>query len=183
MLRRGTISHANALAAECGVEPGMPCRKAAQLLTAAPQPARRGAALGESRRVVTPAGAARRIVLIDSAALVEPEDAGEIVVTGSHGGLVGGNPAKALKIDAFAAFFNDAGGGCEDAGYGRLPALETRGIAAATVSSDSARIGDADSTYRDGAISAFNERARDLGAHTGLPARAFIDALTEIRDT
>ena len=84
---------------------------------------------------------------LDSASLVGSEHVGAVVVTGSHGGLLGGRPDTALKYDALAALFNDAGIGIDEAGVTRLPALEARGIAAGTVAAASARIGDARSTY------------------------------------
>lgn len=168
MLARGRISHVNDLARDCGVAPGQSCLEAAERLRAAPPPP--GLPLGkgvvkEGRRVLE--GCACRIVLIDSAAMVEPADAGQIVVTGSHGGLVGGDPAMALRVEAFAAFFNDAGFGADDQGITRLPALDERGIIAATVTADSARIGEAESTYRDGVLSAVNRAAERAGLRTG----------------
>ena len=103
--------------------------------------------------------------------MVAPADAGAIVVTGSHGGLVGGDPAMALRTDAFAAVFNDAGIGIEEAGIGRLAALEQRGIAAFTVAAASARIGEARSTFEDGIISRVNAAAARLAAAAGMRAR------------
>lgn len=170
MMARGTISHANAVAAACGVAAGQPCAEAAELLRGAPLRRVDPPPLGEARSEDAPAGAVRRIVLLDSAALVEPGDAGQIVVTGSHGGLVGGVPAMALRTDAYAAVFNDAGGGADDAGLTRLPALDERGIAAFVVAAASARIGEAASSYRDGVISRANAAARRLGAAPGAPA-------------
>ena len=114
-------------------------------------------------------------MLADSASLVGPDDAGRIVITGSHGGLVGGDPARALKTEAALAVFNDAGGGIEDAGVTRLPALDVRGIAAVTVSHGSARIGDAASAWKTGAISHANGAAAALGAQPGETLRAWID--------
>ena len=38
-----------------------------------------------------------------------------IIVTGSHAGLLGGKPDAFLDVDVFAAIFNDAGGGKDDA--------------------------------------------------------------------
>ena len=102
------------------------------------------------------AGWRRRIVLINSASLIGPEDAGQIIVTASHGALVGGNAAMALRVDAFAAVFSDAGVGMDGAGITRLPALDMRGIAGLAVSAASARIGDAASVYEDGIISHAN---------------------------
>lgn len=167
-LARGVIGHANAIARALGVEPGLPAREAAELLRKAEH--RRTAeppTVGEARGAVPVPGARRRLVLLDSASLVRPDDAGQVVVTGSHGGLVGGDPAAALRVDAFAAAFNDAGGGPDGAGTGRLPALDRRGIAAVTVAAGSARIGEARSTFADGVVSAANAAARALGAREG----------------
>lgn len=171
MLERGLISHTNALARDLGVRSGMPCAEAARLLAGAALPPRTVEPLAETRREVTLEGARRRLVLIDSAALVVPEDAGQVVVTGSHGALFGNDPSNALKADAALALFNDAGGG---KGMSRLPALQTRGIAAATVAAASARIGEAQSTWADGVISAANERAEALGAGPGERARDLV---------
>ena len=172
MYRRGIVSHANAPARACGVRPGQECARAAELLRAAPQPtARPDGEMGELRSEILLPGARRRLILVDSASLVRSEDAGQVVVTGSHGGLLGGDPLKALRADAFAAVFNDAGGGADDAGFGRLPALDERGIAAVTVAAATARIGDARSHQQQGVISRVNTRARALGAAEGMALR------------
>ncbi len=172
MLARGMISHANALALDCGVLPGMGCAEAAARLAAAPAPAAAPPPPAECRVVLTPPGARRRLVLVDSAALVRAEDAGQVVVTGSHGALFGSDPGDALKADAALALFNDAGGG---PGVGRLPVLAARGVAAATVAAASARIGVARSTWEDGVISACNGPAVALGAACGMSAAALVD--------
>jgi hypothetical protein len=114
---------------------------------------------------------------LDSASAVGAEHVGTIVVTGSHGGLLGGRGETALKYDALAALFNDAGIGIDDAGVTRLPALEARGIAAGTVAAASARIGDARSTYEDGILSRVNARAAALGLAPGRSAREFVAVL------
>jgi hypothetical protein len=100
-----------------------------------------------------------------------------IVVTGSHGGLLGNRPETALKYDVLGALYNDAGIGKDEAGISRLPALDARGIAAATVSAASARIGDAHSTYEDGVISRVNARAAALGLRESISAREFVAVL------
>ncbi|WP_209426311.1 hypothetical protein [Pararhodobacter sp. SW119] len=171
MLERGRISHANRAARALGVVAGMSCREAVECLRGAALPAGTAPDLAEAREVLHPAGARRALVLVDSAALVVAGDAGRVVVTGSHGALFGTDPANALRVDAFAALFNDAGGGV---GTTRLPVLEGRGIAAATVAAMSARIGAARSTWEDGVISAANAPARALGAAEGVPARDFV---------
>ncbi len=172
MFAAGIISAVNAIAAACGVTPGMDCAAAALLLE--------GARLGASATIAKPQEArmawtceqqTRAIVLIDSASLVTAEDVGAIIVTGSHGGLIGGDPSKALRVDGFAAVFNDAGIGKDEAGVTRLPALDDRGIAAFTVAASSARIGDARSTLSDGLISRVNRTAAALGAHIGQTAQ------------
>jgi hypothetical protein len=170
MLVRGRISHANPVAVQAGVAPGMGCREAAIRMTSAPVRNMDAPPVGEGRAELAEVGS-RRIVLIDSAALVGPEDAGQIVVTGSHGGLVGGDPATALRTDAFAAVFNDAGIGIDEAGIGRLAALDERGMAAFTVAAASARIGEARSSFEDGVISRVNATAQRLGAREGAAAR------------
>ena len=106
-----------------------------------------------------------------------PEHRDAIVVTGSHGGLLGGRPETALKYDVRGALYNDAGIGKDEAGVSRLPALDARGIAAATVSAASARIGDARSTYEDGIVSRVNASAAALGLREGMTAREFVAGL------
>ncbi len=177
MMARGRLSHANRQAEACGLTPGMPCAEAVALLRDAPwREAQPDAA--EEGRTVRPGGT-RPLVLIDSAAMVDPvADGGAVVVTGSHGGLVGGDPAMALRADAFAAAFNDAGIGIEHAGIQRLPALDARGIAGITVAAASARIGSGCSTFKDGVISAVNNRTASLGAKVGDHARDVLLAWT-----
>lgn len=173
MMARGRISRANRHAAALGVETGNTTLDAAHRLTAAALVSARPQPSGEGRTYAQATGS-RRILLVDSAALVEPADAGHIIVTGSHGGLVGGNPAMALKTDGFAAVFNDAGIGIDNAGTGRLAALDARGIAAITVAASSARIGEARSSHEDGIVSAVNSTAGKMGARTGAPARGIL---------
>lgn len=174
MWARGVISHANAVAAGLGVAAGMACSEAAERLAAAPLPSRTPAPMAETR-TVEDAGSARRVVLIDSASLIAPEDEGQIIVTGSHGGLVGGDARMALQVAGFAAVFNDAGGGPDDCGVSRLPALDPRGIAGLAAAHTSARIGEARSTLEDGIVSHANDTARRLGAATGMPVREIVD--------
>jgi len=65
---------------------------------------------------------------------------------------------------------NDASMGIEDAGIASLPVLGRAGIAAAAVSSMTARIGDGRSTLLDGVISALNREAELLGGKIGMKA-------------
>jgi len=175
MMARGVITHANALAAALGGRPGISCRDATTRLQAAEPP----------RHAPPPALEAAFLLIadaplvwaLDSASLVAPEHRDAIVLTGSHGGLLGGRPETALKYDVRAAFYNDAGIGIDEAGVSRLPALDQRGIAAATVAAASARIGDARSTYEDGILSRVNARAAALGLAPGMPTREAVAIL------
>jgi hypothetical protein len=177
MLARGRISRTNRAAAAFGIAPSMACAEALDRFAHAPAHDYAAAhAGGETRRDLSLPGAVRRVVLIDSASLVRAEeDRGAIVVTGSHGGLVGGDTAMALRADAWAAAFNDAGIGIDDAGLGRLAPLAARGIAAVTVAAASARIGEAGSTLDDGVISAVNAIAAARGAAVGTRLRGVVE--------
>jgi len=167
MIARGVISHANGPARAVGVVPGMSGREAAERLRAAPQVAVVPEPVSEGRCELFEPGWRRRIVLMDSASMVLPGDVGQIVVTASHGALLGGNPRMALQVDGLAGVYVDAGVGIEGWGITRLPALERRGIAGITVSAASARIGDARSVYDDGIVSYVNAKAEALGARAG----------------
>jgi len=173
MTERGIVTHANAPAVALGCRPGMACRDAASALRRAllnegvPPPALEAAFL----LIAQPPA----VWALDSASLVGVEHVGTIVVTGSHGGLLGGRADTALKADALAALFNDAGIGIDGAGVTRLPALDDRGIAAGTVAAPTARIGDARSTYEDGILTRVNRRAAALGIAPGMTAKEFVE--------
>ena len=175
VMARGVVSVVNAPAAALGVAPGMTVAEAAALLAGAPEPSAVLPPVEEARRDAMAGGAA--VTLVDSASLIGPRDDGALVVTGSHGGLIGGDPARALKAACRAAAFNDAGGGPEGIGYSRLPALDARGIAAVTVGHETARIGDARSALETGVISRANEAAAALGAAKGIALRDWLAGL------
>jgi hypothetical protein len=107
------------------------------------------------------------VLCVDSASLIKPEDAGRVIVTGSHGGLIGGDPARACKAAARLAVFNDAGGGKGGIGFTRLPALDQRGVGAVTLDCGSCEIGSAASGLEGGVISAVNDMAAAMGLHKG----------------
>ena len=158
----GRISTVNSVAQKMGVSIGMTARKAAILLMTAPEPKGELPAIPEARQIIKLGG--NVIHCLDSASLVGPDDTGAIVVTGSHGALIGGDPARAIKAQVRLAVFNDAGFGKDRVGVTRLPALDLRQIAAVTVSCQTARIGDAVSALETGIISCTNRTSRGLGA-------------------
>jgi hypothetical protein len=178
MLRRGRVSHANGNAAELGCTVGFGLPACIERLRAAPLGGGALPVMAESRQVLAEIGGVR-VVGIDSVSLIEPADRDCIVITGSHGGLLGGVAATAVRHPCLAVAFNDAGGGADDAGYGRLPALDAMGIAGVTVSHASARIGDARSTWTTGIVSAANQHARQAGATLGASLQSAVARMAQ----
>ncbi len=180
MMARGLISHANARAGSLGCVAGMACREAAEALRRAQEGGLEPPPEQEASFLIVESPPP--VWALDSASLVGPQHQGAIVVTGSHGGLLGGRVESALKYDAKAALFNDAGIGIDDAGTRRIFALDKRGIAAATVAAASARIGEARSTYEDGILSRVNRTAAGLGIAAGMSAREFVAITRKSRE-
>lgn len=176
----GIISHVNKTAAALGCKAGDTVPVCAEkLLKAVPSPDA-VPSIGEGRFVVTERPGELVVIGIDSASLFKPEDAGRIVVTASHGGLLGGLPDTTTP-DVYAATYNDAGGCKDGTGYARMPDFDRRGIASATVSTLSAKIGDARSHLADGIISHVNETAKKRGGAVGQTLQAFIAAMIAAR--
>jgi hypothetical protein len=159
MLQRGTISRVNRLAAMCGVENGQTVVQAVELLKSAPWPHADVEVPVVGRTFI------HGVLCIDSISLDNSEDAGLVVASGSHGGVMAAGTTRSFRPRF--AFFNDAGFGVDRAGAACLPILDSEGIAAATVAADSACIGDGQSTLTQGIISAVNETAYRLGARVG----------------
>ena len=112
----------------------------------------------------------RALRLVDSITELGPDDAGCVAVSGSHGGL--SSARYALAARPWLSVFNDAGVGKDRAGIAGLRLLQEAGLAALTVAHDSACIGQADSTLRDGVVSHLNEAALALGFVSGKPLKA-----------
>jgi hypothetical protein len=175
MLARGTISHVNRSAETLGCVTGQSCKQCADHLRAAPAVTTKPPAQSENRILLRQNPGEPEVWGLDSISLILPEDKNRIVISGSHGEALGGKPETALKYDAIAAVFNDAGIGIDKAGLSRLPALDSRQIPAATVFAKSARIGDGRSIYEDGVISCVNETAAALGVTVGMRTPKFVE--------
>lgn len=183
MLKRGRVTCRNGAAQRLGIELGMSAIEVHEVFCDSPTTA-------PIEGIQSQSGAAflryslvsiddhepmrRRVVALDSASSVTPDDEGSIILTGSHGGLPGNTPAKSMRVRPFLAIFNDAGIGIEDAGIRRLAVLEHQNIAAACVHAGSARIGDSRSTYATGVISTANISACRLGASPGMTIRDLV---------
>ena len=107
----------------------------------------------------------RRIIIMDSITKVTAEDQGAFVVAASHGGASSGE--FALEVPLGLVVLNDAGIGKDQAGIASLGMLERHGVPCATVSHDSARIGDSRDMWESGVISRVNIQAEALGLKEG----------------
>jgi hypothetical protein len=180
MLAHGVISRVNKAAAVLGCAAGQSVRDCAELMRAAALPTQLPPAITEgNRHILRDEPGTPRLVCADSIGMIEAEDAGQIVVTASHGAVASGRPDTAVAPDVLACFFSDGGpgGGMDGAGIARLVPLDARGIPAAAISADSAPIGDARALYHDGVISHVNQAAAQRGARAAMTLRAFIDIL------
>ena len=127
------ISHINRQAAAVGVKPGDSCQNAARKLLDAPAPEGQPPSFTENRLQLGSPGGYPPVIGCDSVCLVRPEDAGAILVVGSHAAMHAPEPWSALGVNARAAFFHDAGCQGEPEGISRLPVLDRFGIPAAAV--------------------------------------------------
>ncbi|HCP00039.1 MAG: hypothetical protein CL573_09180 [Alphaproteobacteria bacterium] len=176
MATTGLISHVNATARAVGCAPGQSTMECAHAMLLAPGQSGSPPAQEEARFLIRDTPGLPSVIGCDSVSLVGPSDAGLIVITASHGELLRESPSWGNRPDVLGAVFNDAGSDFPT----RLPNLDTRGIAGATVSAESARIGEARSSYEDGIISHVNNTARAAGAAPGMTCRAFVEALSTI---
>ena len=118
-----------------------------------------------------------RIIIVDTTSDIREDNDTDVIVTGSHGGKVGGDYLSKLNVKGVIC--NDAGMGKNNAGIASLKVFEEHGIPAATVSSMSAHIGNGTSTYEQGKISAVNEVAQKLGITIDMLAKEAADKMLE----
>ena len=111
----------------------------------------------------------RRVLAAESVTELGDEVRGAVLVAGSHGGLIA--CYLGASAGAHALILNDAGVGLEGAGIAGLVQLDMIGMAAATVSNLSARIGDGQDSLARGVISHVNRGAANAGVGVGMPAR------------
>lgn len=173
----GTVSHANEAAMQLGVKPGQTGGEAAKLMLKAKpgKPCNLDGLIDEQMHEVkvAPAG---RIYAVWSFSRVKGEYPNDVFCVASHGAKV--MAQYALRANPRGLIANDAGGGMDNSGMEGLAAVEALcQIPAATVSTQSARIGDALSTYNDGVISAVNSSAQRIGVRIGMPAREAADLM------
>jgi hypothetical protein len=174
MMSTGYISFINKAAAKAGVSVGLGCGAAAARMLTADMWSSELPELPESRFVISQKTDEPMVIGCDSASLIKDEDAGQIVVCASHGGLLANNPGYILKAPVLGIVLNDAGIGKEKAGVARIYAASSMGVAAGAVMAKSARIGDARSSWDTGIISVVNDLASAFGCTVGMTTKKFV---------
>lgn len=169
-LLTGRVSRANRTAWSLGVRPGQTGEDAALLMLNAPTgfPHDVDGVIDESVHTVfeSPRG---NIYAVWSSSRISGDLSDDVLVVASHGAKI--MALYVLRTSPRGVICNDAGFGLDNSGVEGLQELQQNGIAAATVSTDSARIGDALSTYEDGIVSAANANATAKGVFIGQDAR------------
>ena len=120
------------------------------------------------------------ITLLDSIALIDSSNAGTIVVTGSHGGRSAAGFVVDVREKPLAVFFNDAGGGKDNAGKVGLDMLQAIGVAAACYSHMSARIGDAQDGLDNGVLTDLNDLAKQAEIKTEMEVSQAIRCIQKL---
>lgn len=176
MLARGQISHCNATASALGCTVGQTCQETAEIMQGGKAFEGDAPTYLETRKLLREMPV--KVIACDSASLVEPDDGGAIIITGSHGGRLAGRPGYGLAVQARGAVFNDAGVGIDMAGVQRLEILDQNSTPAVTVDAMTARIGDALSAWESGIISHINTQAAKRGVTVGMTVPTFVELLT-----
>ena len=131
MLEHGIISYVNRTAAALGCTPGQSVRDCAERMRSATVPKAAPPSITEGARfVMRDSPGEPTLICADSIGMLQPDDAGRIVVTASHGALSGGRPDNVVPLQIHAIFFSDAGGGMDSAGIARLADLDRKAIIA-----------------------------------------------------
>jgi hypothetical protein len=164
----GVVSRVNDAAQALGIERGMTVADAARcLLTGERKPESFDPA---RRRVIHTAPSGRSIVCTDSIAYALPEDyERNVLCTAGHTGRSVISYFRDFRPWGFIC--SDGGIGKNKAGLAALDVVVPDGIPGCSVSALTARMGDGQSTYFDGVVSAVNQLAHDKGVRVGQPAR------------
>lgn len=169
----GVVSRVNNLAEDAGLKPGMPVAEAARLI-GRPVPRQQG--LRTNRVVIKSNAQGRSIVCTDSIPYALPEDIGRnVLCVGGHTGVSIIGYLKHFRPWGF--LMSDGGMGKNNSGVAAMPVLQAEGLAGASVSAMTARMGDGRSTYFDGIVSACNWLAEAKGVHVGQTAIEAADRL------
>jgi hypothetical protein len=100
-----------------------------------------------------------------------------VVISGSHGGRSAAEFVIALPQKPRCVFFNDAGGGKDNAGKVALDILQAHGVPCVCYSHLSARIGDAQDGYDQGRVSGINALAQSQGIELNMTVQQALKLL------
>lgn len=120
-------------------------------------------------------GGAMPVWLLDSIGQVSETHEGAIVIAGSHGERLAGEKRSYIATEIAGLTVFDAGVGKDGAGTSRLKTMADRGVPAAAVDVNTARIGDARSAWNDGVLSHVNDRGEAVGVSVGDTPRDFVE--------
>ena len=183
MLAHGIVSYVNRFAAGLGCKPGDTVKACAERMRTAPVAKGELSAIsGGKRYLISEAPGKPRVICLDAAPMLQPDDEGSIAITGSHAALFRGRPDGIISVKLTGVFFSDGGIGMDAAGVSRLPDLDAKGIPAGAAAAMSARIGDSRSIYHDGVLSRVNQTAVRLGARPGMRVKDFVEMLSTGED-
>lgn len=164
----GVISKVNSYARALGIEIGATVREAARILVTQPTPLPE--LDNENRLVVEEGPFGHNVVATNSIADALPEDKDtNVLCTAGHTGR--SVVDYILGFRPYGFICSDGGPAKNDSGLSALPLANDAGIPGASVSADTARMGDGQSTYFDGVISAVNELAAEAGVRVGQTAQ------------
>jgi uncharacterized protein YunC (DUF1805 family) len=168
-LLSGIVAQVNLAASTLGVVLGMTGLQAAKVMLDAPEGTFHDVSgIIDERTIELVRTDHGSIFSCWSSSRVEGQHPNDVFLLASHGAKT-----MALYVQEIApkgVICNDAGFALDNSGIEGLPELDLSGVAAATVSADSARIGDPSSTY-EGTISAVNATASALGVKVGQSAK------------
>ncbi len=164
----GVLSRVNDQAQRLGLSPGMSLMEAVEAVaTGSKCPDRFDPA---RRLVVHTAPSGRSIVCTDSIAFALEQDRDRnVLCTAGHTGRSVVDYFRTHRPWGFIC--SDGGIGKNHSGITALDLVDDEGIAGASVSALTARMGDGQSTYFDGVISALNQSAARKGVRLGQTAR------------
>ncbi len=176
-LLSGQVGAVNELARTLGVVAGESGLMAARKMLQAPEGRFRkcdGLVDEDQHKIITDFG---RAIAVWSTSRVQGTHPDDVFCVASHGGKT--MAFYTLRIQPKALICNDAGRGLDDSGIAGLSLLDDASIPAATVGTESARIGDPLSTYHDGLISFTNVRAHKCGVRVGMRCTEAVDRLLQ----
>jgi uncharacterized protein YunC (DUF1805 family) len=184
----GIISHTNGLAEATGIKGGDTVQEAVtkirhlfNISSSAPINQNLETSIGEETANSNKADLKKQvqtlidgvsITVTDSITFLKENNAGDIVVCGSHGGLSAGEYAQKRCVKA--VFFNDAGIGKNNAGVKSLDSLSDAGILACTVDCMSAEIFNGQDILDNGIITVCNQLAKERNINVRMTVKEAI---------